>query len=152
MKPLITYINEKILINKDYKLPYIEELENAAKDSDRDRSIWIAYSPTYSKGKCQFYRGGFNTHEDTKGKKFFIGGPYINKNKSNMVCLMGDFIKGVNYDEKTIVAGKILGHGYMFIARNKEDLDKFNDKNFVIDVKSKCKSNEELKKYLEENL
>ena len=147
MKTLITYINEKFLINKTIKLPYIEELENVTKDSDR--SIWIAYSPTHSKGKCQFYRGGFNTHENTKGKKFFIGGPYI---KNPYVCLMGDFIKGVNYDEKTIVAGKILGHGYMFIAINKESLDKFNDKYFVMDIKSKCKSDEELKKYLEENL
>ena len=158
MNSIKEYIQEKLHINKNtksYTGEPIESLENESSDSRR--SCWIAYSPMNSKGKAQFYKGTFNTSEKLKGKGFHISGPYINRNKSNMVCLMGDFEKNIQYDEKTVVAGTILSHGYMFIAKDKEDLEKFNDKNFLNTLKANCKYQDnyfdiKLKEYLEDNL
>lgn len=153
MKSLKDIIQERLHINKDVSgqsYTPIENLENESLDSKR--TCWIAYSPMNSKGKAQFYRGTFNSNTKEKGKSFHISGPYINRNKSNMVCLMADFEKNIQYDEKTIIAGTILSHGYMFVATDKECLNKFNDKNFIMNIKSKYKTDKELKQYLDENI
>ena len=148
MKNLKDIIQERLHINKDISGQLYTPIENLENESlDSKRTCWIAYSPMNSKGKAQFYRGTFNTKE--KGKSFHISGPYI---KNPHICLMADFKKNIQYDEKTIIAGTILSHGYIFISKDKECLDKFNDKNFIMNIKSKYKSDKELKKYLDENI
>ena len=149
MKQINKYIAERLHINKDISGQLYTPIENLENESlDSKRTCWIAYSPMNSKGKAQFYRGTFNTTE--KGKSFHISGPYI-KNPPH-ICLMADFKKNIQYDEKTIIAGTILSHGYIFVSKDKECLDKFNDKNFIMNIKSKYKSDKELKKYLDENI
>ena len=148
MKQINKYIAERLHINKDISWQVYTPIENLENESlDSKRTCWIAYSPMNSKGKAQFYKGTFNTTE--KGKSFHISGPYI---KNPPVCLMADFKKNMQYDEKTIIAGTILSHGYIFVSQDKKCLDKFNDKNFIMNIKSKCKSDKELKKYLDENI
>ena len=150
MKALDRYILEKFQITKDSKIPIMKNVDMANK---KFNSAYLAYSPVSSKGKPQIYRAGLAFHKDNS-EWLSVAGPYIHKPKE--VCLLCELEKGIHYDDNTIVAGVIAYPGYMFIAHRKEDLEQFNDKEFLAELKRNNpydkKDNKQLKTYLDEHL
>lgn len=155
MKNLTNFIAEKLHLSSSKG--YLK-LADINPDNNKERTVWMLYSPLYSRSKPKFYKGTYNQHNNNE---FTINGPYL-KGMSR-ICLIGDFKKGINYDDNSIIAGTKLSHGYLFIARDAEYLEKLTNKIEMMylqlefnspkyDKKSKDEVDTAIKEYIEEKI